>query len=153
MVRARIDREQAQQIMETCNPLGLVDVNKRLVIFKSPSECYYAAMKQIRALCPRGWLDVPYLMMKLQAQRISRAREFCGRKHYAVLDWDCAWGGAVEKKRNQTLRRVFQLLLNTTGINFSDNAFNMAVYDFNREQNQWRGDKDLCEYKRTNFKH
>lgn len=152
MVRAKIDRTQAQQIMETCNPLGLVDINRRLIIFKSPSECYYTAMKVIRAHCPRGWIDVPYLMMKLQAQRISRAREMSGRKHYAVLDWDCAWGGAVEKRRNQTLRRVFELLLNTTGIAFSDNAFNMAVYDFNREQNQWKEDKDSSHYLVTNFK-
>lgn len=152
MIRARIDKTQAQQILETCNPLGLVDFNKRLEIYKSPSECYYAALKQLRHMCPRGWLDVPYLMMKLQGQRIARARELCGRIHYAVVDWDCAWGGAVEKKRNQTLRKVFSLLLNTTGIGFSDNAFNMAIYDFNRELNQWKPEKDISEYKVTNFK-
>lgn len=133
---ARIDREQAKQVLATCNPLGLVDINKRLVIYNSPSECYCNLIHQLWANCPRGWIDIPYMMAKLQGLRIARARDFCGRKHYAVIEWHCKPDTSAIKYRNAKLKSVIILMLRATGIEFSENAFNMAIYEFDRTCNK-----------------
>lgn len=136
MMVARIDREQAKQVLATCNPLGLIDNNKRLTIYKSASECYTALLYLLWANCPRGWIDIPFMMAKLQGLRIARARDFCGRKHYAVVEWHCKSDSSAAQYRNRKLKAVVIQMLRATGIEFSENAFNMAIYEFDRTCNK-----------------
>ena len=140
MMAARIDRDQAKQVLETCNPLGLIDINKRLIIFGSPSECYYQLLTLLSAHCPRGWIDIPFMMAKLQGLRIARARDFCGRKHYAVVEWNCKPNSSAAQYRNRKLKAVIIQMLRATGITFSENAFNMAIYEYDRTFNKFCSD-------------
>lgn len=136
MRRFRVNQKQAEQILGTCNPLGLIDCNKRLRIFENPVKCYYEAFVTFYMLAPQGWLDVPYFMMKYQGIRIALARELCGRKQYGRLEWTCKPMGAAHKERNRVLKNVIFALLRVTGCDFSENAFNAAIYDFDLYNNR-----------------
>lgn len=149
MMVARIDREQAKQVLATCNPLGLVDINRRLNIYTSPSQCYSALLYLLWANCPRGWIDIPFMMAKLQGLRIARARDFCGRKHYAVIEWHCPLNSPAIAHRNRLLKSVVSLMLNATGIEFSENAFNMAIYEFDRTCNKCHLGESNAEVEET----
>lgn len=136
MMRFRISQKQAAQILWTCNPLGLIDSNKNLKIYENPVKCYYDAIIKLYLLAPQGWLDIPYFMMKYQGIRIAQARELCGRKQYGRLDWHCRPMGGVHKERNRVLKGVIFALLKVTDCEFSENAFNAAVYDFDLYNNK-----------------
>lgn len=135
---AAINKEQAKQILETCNPMGVVEINKRLVIYKSPSDCYISVIGMLWANCPKGWIDIPYMMAKIQGLRIASAREYCGRKHYATIEWHTEPGSKAASFRNAKLKLVLCAMLRATGIDFSENAFNMAMYEFDRTINNYK---------------
>lgn len=137
MMRLRVNQKQAAQILSTCNPLGLTDCNKRLKIYENPVKCYYDALVNFYMLAPQGWLDVPYFMMKHQGVRIAQARELCGRKQYGRVEWTCKPYGAAHKERNRVLKGVIIALLHATGCDFSENAFNAAIYDFDLNNNRF----------------
>lgn len=138
MIVAKLSKEQALQILETVNPMGLIDINGRLIIYKSPSDCYIGLIRLLWATCPRGWIDIPFMMAKYQGLRISRAKEHCGRKSLAVVEWCCDPSTKAAQRRNEKLKSIFRCFLNATGIAFSENAFQMAVYDFDRSLNTWK---------------
>ena len=136
MMRLKISQKQAAQILWTCNPLGLIDTNKHLKIYENPVKCYYDAFLKFYLLAPQGWLDVPYFMMKYQGIRIAQARELCGRKQYGRLDWHSRPMSGVHKERNRVLKGVIFALLQVTGCEFSENAFNAAIYEFDITNNR-----------------
>ena len=126
---------QAQQVLQATNPLGLVDLNKRLEIFESAGACYTRLFKWLYFKCPRGYVDIPYHMALLQGLRICEATPLCKRKVCALVPWD------NKKARDNMLRILVCIMLRVTGCTFSENAFQCAVYELEitiRNENERR---------------
>lgn len=131
MTKLQFTRAQAQQIMETCNPLGLIDVNNRLRVFTDPVICYETLINMLYAKCPRGWVDIAFMMHKLQGIRVAHALELCKRARYAVITWDCKPCSEEERTVKNRLKSICYCFLRFTGCEFSETAFNAAWFSFN----------------------
>ena len=123
MRRANLSREQAKQIMETINPLGLYDSNKRLTIYKSAVECYTDCLTTLFLSAPRGYIDIALFMLKHQLVPLHVAVEYCKHQEYAIVNWE-----AANSARTYTLKKLIMILLKVTDIEFSENAFKGALY-------------------------
>ena len=76
-----VTRQQALQIMESVNPLGLADCNGRLKIFASPNQCYEECFKELYAGHPKGFIDIPLFMARHMNIPLAKAIELCKHKH------------------------------------------------------------------------
>lgn len=124
MKLGKINREQARQIMETINPISVCDCNGRLKIYDSPASCYSDVLKKLFYSCPRGFIDIPLFMRQNQHIRLGEAIEYCGRRQYALLNWE-----AKTSRRDTAIKNIFYILLRVSGCSFSENAFKCAMYD------------------------
>lgn len=152
MTRFQLSAMQAKQVMETCNPLGLIDCNKRIKVFGSPVECYEAFLNLLYKMAPRGWVDIPLLMQKTQGQTLADAETMCGYKRYAVIQWDC--GNSVEQryKRFERLKSIMYRMLKVTKCDFSEDALRKALHDFDQGvEQQMYYDKEF-KIEETNIK-
>ena len=131
-MRYQISALQAKQVMETCNPLGLLDSNKRLVVYNNPVECYERLLNTMHKEFPRGWIDIPLLMRKTQGLTIANARELCGRKMFAIIEWDCEDSKDKADKRFEKLKGVCYRMLKVTGCDFSEDALRKALYEWDK---------------------
>ena len=126
MRMTRITRQQALQVMETVNPLGLTDCNNRLRIFHSANECYETCFKALYCTFPKGFIDIPLFMSRNMNLPLSKCIELCKHKQLAFIPWD------VPKKSESKLSHLTYLFLNVTGVPFSHNAFKCAFFELNQ---------------------
>lgn len=130
MRRYQINAMQAKQVMETCNPLGLIDCNKRLVVYGSPVECYEKWLDKVYKHAVRGWVDIPLLMQKLQGISLADAEDMCGYKRYAVVQWDCGNSVDARWQRAEKLKGILHRMLKVTGCDISEDALTKALFEF-----------------------
>ena len=123
---SNITRQQALQVMETVNPLGLTDCNNRLIIFHSAKECYEKCFTELYYNFPKGYIDIPLFMMRCQGVPLSKGIELCKHKQYAIIPWD------VPKKSEHKLMCLVYLLLKVTNVQYSTNAFKCAFFELNQ---------------------
>lgn len=126
MRRANLTNEQAKQIMETVNPLGLCDSNGRLIIFRSAADCYCYCLSTLFYSAPRGWIDIPLFMLKNQHIKVWKSKEYCGHIEYAIINWECKTAS-----RDYVIKKLLIVLLKVTGIEFSENAYKCALHELN----------------------
>lgn len=152
MKRYELHRQQAKQIMEMCNPLGIVDVNKRLCVYDGVVKCYEMALNKMYNMFPRGWIEVPYCMQRLQGVSLADAEMACGYRDKAVITWDCGNSVELRYKRSESIKGIFVRMLKMTGCNFSEDALRKALFDFDAmlEQQKYY-DRDY-ETEKTNIK-
>ena len=152
MKRFNIHQLQAKQVMETCNPLGLLDVNKRLQVFSGPIACYERALNMLHQQSPRGWVDIPLFMQRMQGVSLADAEEMCGYRNRAVIQWEC--GNSVEQRyqRAEKLKGIFMRMLKVTGCDFSEDALTKVLYDFDAAQEQHKFYNKEYESETTNIK-
>lgn len=132
----KITKEQALQIMETVNPLGLTDCNGRLVIFESAAGCYECLLKELFRAFPRGYIDIPLAMRKYQSLRLFEGRENCKHREYALVIWY-----NMDNKRDYLLKKLVMCFLEKTGCPFSENAFKQAIFELNAEVKHYYSQK------------
>lgn len=141
-MKLKVSKTQANQILETCNPLGLQDENGRMRIFKSADACYEYAIHRIYCMSPRGWCDIPFILHKMQCISIADAVLNCKRFKYAVINWDADSSNKEEKSKDR-LKSIIYCFLRYTGCEFNENAFNAAWYSHKRaieEQSYYKRD-------------
>lgn len=114
--------KQAQYVLSIVNPLALTDSNKRLSIYSDAATCYCTAINYMHALFPKGYVDIPLLLVKTQAVRMSEAMEMCGRKQYASIHWKC-----FDSICEERVKAILFVMLKRVKCEFSENAFRKAI--------------------------
>ena len=114
--------KQAQYVLSIVNPLALTDSNKRLTIYNDAATCYSTAINYMFALFPKGYVDIPLLLVKTQAVRMSEAMEMCGRKQYASIHWQC-----FDSISEERIKSILLVMLKRIKCDFSENAFRKAI--------------------------
>ena len=114
--------KQAQYVLSIVNPLALTDSNKRLTIYNDAATCYSTAINYMFALFPKGYVDIPLLLVKTQAVRMSEAMEMCGRKQYASIHWKC-----FDSISEERIKSILLVMLKRIKCDFSENAFRKAI--------------------------
>lgn len=101
------------------NPFALRTRDGSLMVFKNPEEAYQACMQMIWAEFPRGFVDIPFFMVRYQGLKLKEAEELCGRKQYALLRiWD-----SDNEVRKQKLREILCVLLKFSEVDFNESCF------------------------------
>lgn len=114
--------KQAQYVLSIVNPLALADSNRRLSVYSDAATCYSTAINYMFALFPKGYVDVPLLLIKVQAVRMSEAMEMCGRKQYASIHWKC-----FDSISEERIKSILLVMLKRVKCDFSENAFRKAI--------------------------
>lgn len=120
---------QAREVLETCNPLGVIDCNGRVKLFSSPVACYEHVITELYKFAPRGWVDIPLFIQKVQRIRIADAKVYCKRFKYALIDWSGGEHYGVRGNLEERVKGVLITLLRRTGCDFSEDAFRKALWD------------------------
>lgn len=150
-MKIKISKLQANQILESCNPLGVQDENGRMRIFKSADACYEYVINRVFHIAPRGWCDIPFILHKMQCISVADAVLNCKRFKYAVVNWD-ANGGNKEDKSKDRLKSVIYCFLRHTGCEFNENAFNAAWFAHTRMMEEYSYYDSDFKVKHVNIK-
>ena len=152
MKRYDIHRLQAKQVMETCNPLGVLDCNKRYHVFSSPVACYEWALNRLAQMCPSGWVDIPLYMQRMQGISLADAEGYCGFRNKAVFMWDCGNNVEARYQRFEKIKAIFMRMLKVTGCDFSEDALTKALYEYDATLSQHKYYNKEYEPQNTNIK-
>lgn len=116
-----------RQLMKAKCPFAFRMPGGEISVYDKPSQAYLDVLMILWAEFPRGFIDIPFFLTKYMGMAVKDAERLCGRQQYALIKlWQIN-----DKERLPQLRRLFEVLLNVTGVAFDEPSFLTAVQSFN----------------------
>lgn len=130
VVRERIGcliGRQARELLASVNPLAILDTNGKLCIFDNAASCYERALMRMYCYYPKGYVDIPHFLIKVQGIRMGKATELCKRKEYASIRWK-----ALNSASETRIKTILHHMLWCTKCEFNENAYKTAMWEFKK---------------------
>lgn len=118
-----------KQLLEQHNPFGVKNVDGSAPSFTEPYRAYYDILLKIWSVAPRGFIDIPYILCRFAGLPVNDGARLCKRQEIHLVE---LWNPDDPQRKDQ-LRVVLQKMLCHTGCDFDENAFLMALYQFDKD--------------------
>lgn len=113
-------------VLAEVNPFLMIGQDGQPIKTANAQEAYFKLIMALYKEFPKGYIDLPYFMVKRQGLTLKDAEAMCGMRQYALVQWE-----KNNEERNILLRRICQHLLSVSGVAFNENAFWGALSMYN----------------------
>lgn len=122
----REDKGMLRVALGAVNPFALRNENGGLAIYSSATEAYKETLLTLWSEFPRGFIDIPYFMVKYQGLAIREAERKCAGKQYALI----RLSDRDDKERRSKLKQLLEMLLRVSKVPFDENSFMVGLQCF-----------------------
>lgn len=120
------DKRLLREALGAVNPFAFHNEKNELAIYRSAIDAYKEVLLMLWSEFPRGFIDIPYFMVKYQGVAIREAERKCAGRQYALIRlWD-----RDDKERRSKLKQLLEILLRVNGIHFDETAFTGGLQCF-----------------------
>lgn len=117
-------------IIAEVNPFLIIDESGKPMKYSNAMQAYCRLFMLLHKQFTRGFIDIPYFMVKYMGMELTEAEKVCGAKQYATILWECHGQANEYRNKVSTLKTICEILLSVSSLEFDENAFHGGMSMF-----------------------